>query len=579
MAWAGANQLGPLASYVVTPVSGAKILSDTPPPPGARSASIVIVACRGEYEPASIVLRAGDAEVLNLTLVAGDLIDGRAGRKISGENLDIRVVKPWFQGASAWNDISKSLPGDFRQSMVPELLLKDDSLVITDEKAEQNFVKLWLRGEWQYRLLNERRLAPAGQALPAMGDFPVRDSRVLQPFNVPARSGKQVWFTLFVPADAAAGDYSGEVQVRSAGVPVGTIPVLLQVLPFDLLQPRMTYSIYYRAQLDPRRASIGSEFRNAAQMANELADMRRHGIRNPGVYQGYSDRKALEAVFKLRSEAGIDSGPLYYLGIQTTADSLGRPESRAEQNLRQIMPALIDLARRHGFGPVYVYGKDEAKGAELTAQLRLWRIVHESGGKVFVAGYTGAHALVGNELDVLVHYGQPDIREAERWHAGGKAILSYANPQAGPENPLLFRLNYGLVLWANNYDGAMLYAYQHCFGSCWNDVDHPVYRDHNLTYPTVDGVIPTIAWEGLREAVDDVRYVTTLEALISGGASHKSVQTEMARAYLQALKEDLRNKQRSSGKYNQNMVIDLDDIRRQVIRHLGALSSAEKVQP
>ena len=399
--------------------------------------------------------------------------------------------------------------------MVPELLLRDDSLVITDEAKEQNFVKVGVRGEWQYRLVNQKQLAPGEQVLPALADFPVRDSPGLQPFDVPARTGKQVWFTLLVPGDAVAGTYKGQVQVRVRGAPVGNIQVALQVLPFDLLQPRMTYSVYYRAQLDARRASIGSEYRNAGQMANELVDMRQHGIRNPGVYQRFSDRKALEAVLRLRSEAGLDPGALYYLGIQTTPDSLGRPENVAERNLRRIMPVLTKLAQRYGLGPVYVYGKDEAKGAELTAQLRLWRAVHESGGKVFVAGQAGAHALVGNDLDVLVHYGQPDFREAERWHSSGKFILSYANPQSGPENPFLFRLNYGLVLWANDYDGAMPYAYQHCFGSCWNDVDHPVYRDHNLTYPTVDGVIPTLAWEGLREAVDDVRYVTSLEAIVA----------------------------------------------------------------
>ena len=34
---------------------------------------------------------------------------------------------------------------------------------------------------------------------------------------------------------------------------------------------------------------------------------------------------------------------------------------------------------------------------------------------------------------------------------------------------------------------------------------------------TVDGVIDTIAWEGYREGVDDVRYVTTLQKAIEAG--------------------------------------------------------------
>ena len=41
------------------------------------------------------------------------------------------------------------------------------------------------------------------------------------------------------------------------------------------------------------------------------------------------------------------------------------------------------------------------------------------------------------------------------------------------------------------------------------------YRDHVFAYPTLNGVIDTIQWEGFREAVDDVRYLTTLCARIA----------------------------------------------------------------
>ena len=36
------------------------------------------------------------------------------------------------------------------------------------------------------------------------------------------------------------------------------------------------------------------------------------------------------------------------------------------------------------------------------------------------------------------------------------------------------------------------------------------YRDHVFAYPTSNGVIDTIQWEGWREGVDDTRYVATL---------------------------------------------------------------------
>ena len=112
-------------------------------------------------------------------------------------------------------------------------------------------------------------------------------------------------------------------------------------------------------------------------------------------------------------------------------------------------------------------------------------------------------------------------------------------PNGGVENPEVNRRNFGLLLWQNNYDGAANYAYQHSFGNIWNDFDDVLYREHNFTYPTVDGVVDTIAWEGYREGVDDVRYMTKLEQLISsadksGDKKHKDTAAK-ASEYLKTI--------------------------------------------
>jgi hypothetical protein len=57
----------------------------------------------------------------------------------------------------------------------------------------------------------------------------------------------------------------------------------------------------------------------------------------------------------------------------------------------------------------------------------------------------------------------------------------------------------------------MTYAYQHSFGHIWNDFDdRGKHKDFSFAYPTVGGVIDTLPFEGMREAVDDTRYVATL---------------------------------------------------------------------
>ncbi|MGO8752649.1 MAG: hypothetical protein ACLQNE_42455 [Thermoguttaceae bacterium] len=84
------------------------------------------------------------------------------------------------------------------------------------------------------------------------------------------------------------------------------------------------------------------------------------------------------------------------------------------------------------------------------------------------------------------------------------------------------RRHYGLELWKAGFDGAMDYAYQHGFGHVWNDFDSPIYRDHVFAYPTLNGVVDTIEWEGFREGVNDVRYVTTLLQCIEQGKANSA---------------------------------------------------------
>lgn len=569
-----APNLGTLLVHVVSPITSTKILPSTYPLPGKKSLSLHVTACRGEFEPASFVLRAQSKDMTGVTLTASDLRSVNSSAVISSTHVDIKIVKPWFQSYYAWNEIAKNDPADFRQQLVPELLLKDDALVSVDVSAERNFVRLERSSQPVYEWINPKKLAASGQAFPTMREFPVKDAKTLQPFALPRSTSKQVWATIFVPPDTLPDEYSGDIEVRSNGALQGTIKIDLKVHKFELAESKITHSIYYRAVLDDARASIGSEYRNTEQMREELQNLLNHGVRNPTMYQPLSSQESLKKSLQLREDLGMNDGPLYYLGVQTTATFLGNESKQAEKLLRGIFSQINGTARSYGFKSVYLYGEDEAKGAQLVAQRRLWDIVHGLGGKVFVAGYTGSFELVGDVLDLLVHATQPSVQEATKWHGSGHKIFNYANPQTGPENPFPFRLNYGIVLWANGYDGAMPYAYQHCFGSCWNDMDDPKWRDHNFTYPAADGVIDTLAWEGFREATDDVRYLTTLENLLGNASTNTTPAADQARVFLSTLKATVLSNQAHAGQYNLNMDIDLDAVRNQVVVHIDAITNA-----
>ena len=79
---------------------------------------------------------------------------------------------------------------------------------------------------------------------------------------------------------------------------------------------------------------------------------------------------------------------------------------------------------------------------------------------------------MGDILDTGIVGSALNATQAAQWHKYGHEIFSYGNPQAGIENPEIYRKNYGFTLWNAGYDGAMDFAYQYPFGqSIWNDYD------------------------------------------------------------------------------------------------------------
>ena len=60
-------------------------------------------------------------------------------------------------------------------------------------------------------------------------------------------------------------------------------------------------------------------------------------------------------------------------------------------------------------------------------------------------------------------------------------------------------------------DGVLAFAYQgDDQGDCWDDFRPPAPRPQVMAYPTVKKPVSTLQWEGWREGVNDVRYLTLL---------------------------------------------------------------------
>lgn len=496
-------------AYAVRPITNAKVLP-VPEVPRSVSDRLSITACRGEYEPASFVVYPFE-ELTELQVVATDL--NGSGGVIGASALDLSVVKCWYQsGEGGMFPINQH-----KKVLTPELLLKDDTLVRVDFEKKENYLKLvFPSGETRWRWISNPKPTREEQDYSSAA-CPVRDAKALQPVTIPKHFAQQFWLTVHVPDDVKPGLYQGRVDLRAHGQTLGSLHVRLEVLPFDLEPNALESSIYFHwgINLDMKgEGSVVHDKRSTAQYKAELKNLLAHGVDNPTVSVPF-DSGLLPVELRLRQEVGINNERLYYLiaGTGTSPDKIKQ---------------IIETAKQFGFREFYFYGSDEATGDALKAQRAQWEAVHTAGGKVFVAGSAGQNfPLVGDLQDLLVCYGRPSREEAAKWHSKGHKVFCYAHPQSGIEEPETYRRNFGLLLAANDYDGGMTYIYYHQ----WNDFDGNPYRGHNFVYPTVDGVIDTIQWEGYREGIDDLRYLATLrkaiaEAEVSSSPALRKAATE-----------------------------------------------------
>jgi hypothetical protein len=100
-------------------------ITDNPIQPGSISAAtpgnISVKGSPGEYLSASIAVNASK-DISGMT-VNVSVLTGSIGT-ISKDNINIRVVKSWYQAGTGLHDTKA-------KTLVPELLLKDDSLIPT----------------------------------------------------------------------------------------------------------------------------------------------------------------------------------------------------------------------------------------------------------------------------------------------------------------------------------------------------------------------------------------------------------------------------------------------------------------
>ncbi len=361
----------------------------------------------------------------------------------------------------------------------------------------------------------------------------------LQPFLLEKRKSvavgrgatAQVWLTVKVPEDAAAGTYSGSVSVATAAGEAASLKVSVEVLPFTLPPAPIEMAMFY-----PRQAA------DDTMLLKELTDMREHGLNGfePAVSvqiksrdQVFGDddvaatrvhcRRMMAATRKVFGPwqfpvtFAVGHQIAYYWDPKVNWFVHWPHSKKIDDDLCKAIEVVRDLSKTEGWPPLRAYVMDEAGAHNLLDEaVYYYGLVKRRYPDITTWTDIGGGIALGHDeigqLDRVV-----DNFSTNRFTPQiAKALLARKKPYgvyngAGHTlaGPRFFFGFYGFKTGA-----AQIAQWVYHFGDSVFKGNGFRQEDEGYVYPGPDGPLPSIHWESVREGVDDYRYVTLLRQLM-----------------------------------------------------------------
>ena len=372
------------------------------------------------------------------------------------------------------------------------------------------------------------------------------------PHDVPAENSRLYWVTVNVPLSAAAGTYEARLRLSDGRGHAAEIPLEIRVLPFRLTSQGL-----------PR---FGAFLSGAPFAKGEWSLMKRYGmdalqwfwpshaiqILNDGG-RVKLDFTAYDAFVKGMTEAGMRGPLVLSLGNSWVshyevrlAEAFGLRLMRREVGGRMVtlmdmtdprwekpwiegLRLIFDHAKQAGWPPLALLINDEPTKHIMAYHPYRYHLVKKHFPEIPVYG-----VFFEPEKDPgpLLHSSDIVVanRDLERMSGlardFGKRFWTYNNitaDQSFGKNRLL----YGQIPAFYGSEVMFFWCWNYWVGNPWDDFDGwsedaggPPQSDADwvAVYPSTDGIEPvrTLALEAAREAIDDVRYLKTLEELVAG---------------------------------------------------------------
>jgi hypothetical protein len=387
------------------------------------------------------------------------------------------------------------------------------------------------------------------------------------PQDIPAETSKQYWLIIHVPSETPPGDYQGTITVTPANAPTPPLDLTLTVLPFTLQEsPTRSHGIAYHPLTSFDGVPLpGDPF---DYMRQDLADLRAHGIDAGSVYTPVSvtltndeevvvDYTDLERTMDLLVEMGFD-GPAHWRGIYKLPrdlQRLGVVTETLEVVYTQVVSTVLRLRDERGWPEIYFFPVDEPfSHPEKEAEFYwLAPLIKQVPGALVEVSLDGAETLLP-EADPFTDVRYYSGWNVDRWlpvhpfeeiaadaAASGDRLGYYYNIRGMGGRPEFSRVTFGFYAWNSPFLEQGAWAYQAFIGDPYDDTDGPT-GDLAYAYPDPERnyapTLPTLRWEGVREGIDDLRYLYTLEQAIEAAKGDPARVEAVAAA--QALLDDLR---------------------------------------
>ena len=368
----------------------------------------------------------------------------------------------------------------------------------------------------------------------------------------------QYWLTVYIPPDAnttvsmpygsntvptswtetAIADtaYDANFTVHIPGKEDAVFTLKVAVLPIDLSEPNRLYGMCYL----PNSTSWGMFPDN---MPKQMIDMREHGLNSMwtwplydvawdpappplydfdfnGICNNYPEYyvHSLGQIVEAYMNAGFDGfwvngGLAHAHGVPVCRLGVGLGDSVRDQAQLEYVGQVREHATANSWPDYCHQYLDEPQGGAVANQVYAANMIKSAypDELMFIdyGPWSGEDAVLIPSHDILC-MGIPTVGNVAAVVAAGKEPWMYNNGGWG-HFPETDRLTWGLLARKIGVKGVYHWVYQWKWGPS-SAAGHPTAARY--TQPSPDGPIPSLAWQAVRESIDDERYAQTLTELV-----------------------------------------------------------------